>query len=51
MVFDVELPMSEKSPNKLSIKCWDKDPMTFSNESVHTQSYGPIKRRNVLDAV
>ena len=36
MVFDVELPLSETSPSKLSIKCWDKDPMTFSNDVTYT---------------
>lgn len=34
MKFDVELPMSGKSPNKLTLKCLDKDPMTFSEDMI-----------------
>ena len=34
MVFDVQLPTSDHSPDKLSIKCYDKDPLTFSNDLI-----------------
>jgi hypothetical protein len=32
--FDVELPQHNRSPSRLSIKAWDKDPMTFSSDLI-----------------
>lgn len=35
MKFDVELPLSDNTPsNGLSLKCMDKDPMTFSEDMI-----------------
>lgn len=33
-IFDVELPQHRRSPCRLSIKGWDKDPMTFSSDLI-----------------
>ena len=33
-VFDVELPQHARSPARLAIKAWDKDPVTFSNDLI-----------------
>ena len=34
MVFDVTLPQPGSSPCRLSIKAWDRDPLTFSSELI-----------------
>ncbi len=34
MKFDVELPLGEGSPSRLTLKCLDKDPMTFSEDLI-----------------
>jgi len=33
-IFDVQLPQHRRSPARLSIKGWDKDPMTFSSDLI-----------------
>ena len=33
-LFDIELPQHSRSPARLSIKGWDKDPMTFSSDLI-----------------
>ena len=32
MVFDVELGQLGQRPNRMTLECWDKDPMTFSKD-------------------